>query len=68
MQNSPYVKPLVWGVCLVLGNLAGNLINKDYFGPLEGTVGGAILGSFATTYLDVMQMRSMSNDNPGAEQ
>lgn len=63
MQPSPWMKPTVWAICVIGGNIAGNMINKEYFGPLEGTVVGAVIGSFATTYIDVMEMQRMVAQN-----
>lgn len=61
MGNSPWSKPIAWAVCIIGGNIAGNLINHKYFGSLEGTVAGLALGGFVTTFIDVQQLDSMSN-------
>lgn len=51
-----WTKPIAWSVCIVAGNILGNVVNKEYFGPLEGTVLGAVAGAFVTTWIDIQEL------------
>lgn len=62
---NPYMKPLVWSICVGGGLILGHVIDGKSFGPLEGTVSGLIVGSVATAYLDKMSLDTVSA-NTGA--
>ena len=58
---NPYIKPLVWSICVGSGLILGHVIDGKSFGPLEGTVSGLIVGSVATAYLDKMSIDTVSS-------